>query len=95
MTSIEFQEKLRELDPRFSVVENPNRVGLSNIFYSGMNYDLPVISTNEIREEVDQAYGYRFPNGMQSRYWTQSEVLDRCKDFLKAFKEGKFKDLYE
>lgn len=95
MTSQEFEKVLKELDPRFSVVENENRIGLSNIFFTGLNYDLPVISTNDIREEIDQGYRYEFPNGMRARYWTQGEVVERCKDFVKDFNKGKFAELYD
>lgn len=95
MTSQEFEKKLKELDPRFSVVENENRTGLSNIFFVGLNYDLPVISTHDIREEVDQGHRYEFPNGMRSRFWTQSEVMGRCEDFLVSYNKGNFKDMYD
>lgn len=95
MNAKDFEVKLKELDERFSVVDNPNRPGLSNIFFMGKNYDLPVISTNLIKEEVDQGYRYQFPNGMFARYWTQGEILGRCEDFIKAFKDGQYSDLYE
>lgn len=95
MTDKEFEVKLKEIDPRFSVVENFNRPGLSNIFFMSKNFDLPVISTHDIKEEVDQGYRYEFPNGMRSRYWTQGEVLGRCTEFLKQFNEGKFEGFYE
>lgn len=95
MTGSEFEAKLKELDPRFSVIENENRLGLSNIFFAGLNYDLPVISTHDLREDVDQDYRYAFPNGMRSRFWTQGEVMARCEDFLTAYNKGKFKDLYD
>ncbi len=95
MTSNEFAEVLKKLDSRFSVAENEQRIGLSNIFFETRNYDLPVISTNDIREEVDQGYRYEFPNGMRARYWTQEEVLGRCKDFLEQYNKGKFDGLYD
>jgi hypothetical protein len=95
MNSKDFEVKIKEIDDRFSVVENPNRPGLSNIFFIGKNYDLPVISSIDIREEVDQSYRYEFPNGMRSRYWTQGEVLGRLEEFLKDFKDGKHDGLYE
>lgn len=95
MTSKEFEQVLKDKDSRFSVVENENRTGLSNIFFIGQNYDLPVISTTDIREDIDQGYRYEFPNGMRARYWTQGEVLARCDDFLKDFNKGKYKDLYD
>ncbi len=95
MTGAEFEKVLKDIDPRFSVAENENRIGLSNIFFETRNYDLPVISTNDIREEVDQSHRYEFPNGMRARFWTQEEVIGRCKDFLKDFNKGKYDDLYD
>lgn len=95
MTSIEFEQELKALDPRFSVLENANRPGLSNIFFMGQNYDLPVISTNEIKDEVDQSYRYSFPNGMKSRFWTRGEITERCTAFLTDYNAGKFKGLYD
>ena len=95
MTSLELQDELKTLDERFSVLENESRLGLSNIFFMGLNYDLPVISTSDIREEVDQSHRYRFPNGMFARFWSRPEIIDRCKDFLRDFKDGKYDGLYE
>lgn len=94
MTSQEFEEKIKKMDPRFSVLENPNRPGLSNIFFEGKNYDLPVISTFDIREEVDMQYRYEFPNGLTARFWTQGEVTGRLEDFLKNFNGGKLAEIY-
>ena len=95
MNSHEFEAVLKEVDPRFSVVENEQRIGLSNIFFTGRNFDLPVISTHDIRDEVDHGYRYEFPNGMRARFWSKEEILDRCKDFVKEFNKGKFTGLYE
>lgn len=95
MNATEFEKELKKLDERFSVVENPNRVGLSNIFFMGLNYDLPVISTSLIQEEIDQAYRYQFPNGMYARFWSKGEILARCEAFLDSFKKGTFTDMYE
>jgi len=89
MTSQEFEQELKAIDPRFSVGENPNNIGLSNIFFEGRNYDLPVISTNDIRDEVDQSHRYEFSNGMRARFWSKSEVLGRITDFLEKQKAGK------
>lgn len=93
MTSKEFEIELQKLDKGFSVSENHNRPGLSNILFQGKNYDLPVISTQNIREEIDMNYRYEFPNGMSARFWSQPEVIARLEDFLKNFE--KIKENYE
>lgn len=92
MKATDFELKLKEIDSRFSVVPNPDRPGLSNIFFEGKNYDLPVISSEDIREEIDPAYQYEFPNGMRARYWSQDEVIGRIEDFLKKVEVNR--DLY-
>lgn len=84
MTSAEFEIELKKIDSRFSVVPNENRPGLSNIFFEGMNYDLPVISTNDIRDNIEPSYVYEFPNGLRSRFWSKGEILGRIESFLKV-----------
>lgn len=89
MNTQEFEKRIQEIDPRFTIVPNPNRganngnrVGLNNIFFEGTNYDLPVVA-DEIKEEVDPGYFYIFPNGYNSRMWSQGEVIARLEEFLK------------
>lgn len=95
MTSKELEQELQVLDPRFSVLENPNRPGLSNILFEGKNYDLHVISTHLIPDAPDASWRYEFPNGMTARHWAKDEIIDQCENFLKDFKQGKTKGLYE
>lgn len=93
MNSLELEVKLQTLDPRLTVVPNPDRVGLSNIFFEGKNYDLPVISTNDIREEPDASHTYQFPNGTRARFWSRGEIVGRIEDFLKKVDSNR--DLYK
>jgi len=95
MTSLELEQELKALDPRFSVNENANRPGLSNIFFDGKNYDLPVVSTHNIKDEIDKAYRYEFPNGLTARYWSKPEVMGRIERFLQDYKEGKLSAYHE
>lgn len=78
----EFEKQLKALDPNFSIVPNPNRSGLNNIFYNGENYDLPPVPDN-IREEFDATYFYTFPNGVTSPHYAVKTVMPRIRDFLK------------
>lgn len=91
MTAKDLEKELFKLDPAFSVSENPNRPGLSNIFYMGKNYDLPVISTHLIKDDPDPSHRYEFPNGMSARHHSKPEIMDRINQFLKDYKEGKLK----
>ena|SRR5665213_2213302 len=90
MLSSDFEKELKSLDQRFSVVDNPNRQGLSNIFFNGMNYDLPVISTFDIRDEIDPTHVYTFENGARARFWAKPEILARITDFLGKMNTGDF-----
>lgn len=90
----EFTAKIQELDPRFSTAENPNRPGLANIFFKGANYDLPVISSQEIPDEPNPNAVYVFPSGTQARLWAVPEVIGRLEDFLKMEKDGKLDEEY-
>jgi len=83
MNAQDFEKILQKLDPRLTVVDNPNRPGLSNIFFEGKNYDLPVISTFDIRDDVDTTHVYEFPNGLRARFWSKAEILGRIEQFLK------------
>ncbi len=99
MIYTDFEKKIQEIDPRFTIVPNPNRgpnngnkVGLNNIFFEGANYDLPVVA-DEIKEEIDPGYNYIFPNGYSSRMWSQGEVIVQLKGFLERL--DKIKEAYE
>lgn len=92
MNSTDFEREIQAIDPRFSVVENPNRPGLSNIFYDGKNFDLPVISTHNIKDEIDSSHRYEFPNGMSARHHSKQEILDRLEQFLVDYAGGLYAD---
>lgn len=92
MHSSDFEKEIQKLDPLLTIIPNENRPGLSNIWYGGKNYDLPVVSTEDIRDEVDQSYRYEFPNGMRARFWSKEEILARVVDFLQRKKDGKIED---
>lgn len=78
----DFEKEIQAIDPRFSIIENENRPGLSNIFFEGENYDLPPVPSVEIKDEPDPRYFYTFPNGYSHRYWSRADVIPRLKDFI-------------
>jgi hypothetical protein len=82
MKTKDFIKQIEALDSRFTVVENPNRAGLSNIFFEGQNYDLPVLPTEEIKESPDPRYFYTFPNGYSAPYNDMTTVMIKLKEFL-------------
>lgn len=89
MKTADFEKEIQKLDEGFTIIPNPNRQGLANIFYQGRNYDLPVVSSYEVKEEPDPHYVYEFPNGIRARLWSQSEIIPRLKTFLEKFDEIK------
>lgn len=95
MTNKDFEKKIQtEIDPKFTILPNPNRPGLNNIFYEGRNYDLPVVA-DDVREEIDPSYRYEFPNGMSARMWTIGEIEGRLKVFIESLKNPETRELYE
>lgn len=86
--------KIKEIDPAFSVQKNLNREGLANIFYNGINYDLPAISSIDVPEEPNPSATYTFPGGMVSRLWAWPEIEARLIDFVALAKSGKLDELY-
>ena len=95
MLARDFETELRAIDERFMVIENPNRPGLSNILFNGKNYDLPTLSTHNIKDEPDPSHRYEFPNGMSARHHTRPEILSRVHVFLEDQKSGKYDGFYE
>ena len=91
----DFEQKIKEIDERFSIVPNPNRVGLSNIFFEGANYDLPTVPSEEIKDEPDPNYTFQFPNGFRSRFNSIEDVIPRLEDFIKRFNGGSISEFYE
>lgn len=96
----DFEAKLKEIDPLFTVSANPNRgasgenkFGLNNIFFNGQNYDLPVVP-DQVKDEIDPNYRYVFPNGAAPRCWSSEEILGRVEAWYKQFKSGKLDDDY-
>ena len=94
MTYQELEKELKALDEGFTVTPNPNRTGLANIFFQGQNFDLPVVSMTNIKDEVDQGNRYEFPNGMSVRHHTRGEIVARIEDFLKNYKDGTLNEIY-
>ncbi|NBW09210.1 MAG: hypothetical protein EBR82_14420 [Caulobacteraceae bacterium] len=89
MKTSDFEKEIQKLDEGFSIIPNPNRQGLANIYYRGANYDLPAVSSYEIKEKPDPNYTYEFPNGIRARLWSQEEIIPRLEAFLKNFEANK------
>ncbi len=84
----DFETEIQKIDPRFTILQNPNRPGLCNVFFAGQNYDLPPVP-EFIKDEPDDGYRYEFPNGMSARFWSKGEVIGRLEKFAETFEANK------
>ncbi len=88
----EFAEELMKLDPRISVVPNPNRDKISNIKIDGT--DVCPIPRYEIREFRDPGYSIEMPNGVLVPHKSRSEALTLVKHTLKMIENPENADAF-
>ena len=80
----DFENELKEIDPRLSIVPNPNREQLSNIKLDGV--DICPIPRHEILEEPDPNYGIIADNGWKMKHKSRKEALAQVHDTLEKIK---------
>ena len=88
----DFAKELMDLDPRISVVPNPNRPQISNIKIDGT--DVCPIPRYEIREFRDPGYTIEMPNGMLVPHKSKTEALDLVKHTLKMLENPDYSDAF-
>lgn len=88
----EVEAELLKLDPRFEVRLNANRPGLANVMLGGR--DVTALPAEDIREDVDPTYFYTFPNGMQGRHKSYTEVMERARHILEYIKTEEGKEIF-
>lgn len=88
----EFAEELMKLDPRISVVPNPNRDKLSNIKIDGT--DVCPIPRYEIKENRDNGYCLELPNGTLVPHKSRTEALQMVNNILETIKTQDGADLF-
>lgn len=76
----DFADEIMKLDPRLSVVQNPNRPKLANIKIDGT--DICAIPAYEIRDNRDVGYCMELPNGMVP-HRSRTEAIELVKHTLK------------
>lgn len=92
ITTKDFEREIKLIDPRLSIVPNPNRPGLSNIKLDGR--DICPVPSEEIKEESDPNYQYTFPNGMIARHKSRKEALAHIESTLTLLKTKDGHDLF-
>ena len=88
----EFAEELMRLDPRISVVPNPNREKLSNIKLDGQ--DICPIPRYEIKEERDAGYCWEAPNGTMLPHKSRTEALAMVQNIIERIKTQEGADMF-
>ena len=77
----DFQDELQKLNPRLTIVLNPNRPNLANIKLDGV--DVCPIPASDIRDEADPNYSIEIA-GRSLRHKTRPEALDMVAHILKV-----------
>ena len=77
----DFELELKEIDPRLSIVPNPNRTHIANIKLDGT--DICPIPRYEIREYPDPTYTVEMPNGSVAKHRSKEEAIALVKHTLK------------
>lgn len=92
MTIQEFEQELKAIDPRLSIVQNPNFPQMANIKLNGK--DITPIPSEEIREEEDPTYTMTFPNGMCRPHRSRKTALALVHDTLKKLEDKDYHDAF-
>ncbi len=79
-TRPDFEDELKKISPRISIIPNPNRPGLANVKLDGV--DVCPVPLEEIFEEPNAGYKYTFPNGFQGQHKCKREVIDMVRNRL-------------
>lgn len=88
----DFADELKGLDQGITVVPNPNRPQLANVFLRGV--EICAIPVSEIREEPDPSYTITFPNGFVAKHKSRQEALAIVKGVLENIKTKEGSDMF-
>lgn len=88
----DFENELKSIDPRLTVVQNPNRKELCNIKLDG--FDVCPIPSGDIFDEYDKSYGYVAPNGYKLAHKSRLQALAQVKDTLERIKDPEFYKIF-
>lgn len=88
----DFQDELINLDPRLTIVRNPNYPQLANIKLDGIN--ICAIPSGEIFEAVDTGYTVQFSNGFVAKHRSRPEALAQVNNTLEMIKTAEGKEIF-
>lgn len=92
MKIIDFEKELQAIDPRLSIIPNPNRPGISNIKIEGR--DVCPVPSQEIFDKPDEGYKITLPNGWEARHKSKEEALNRVRFVLDLIKTPEGSDQF-
>lgn len=88
----DFENELKGIDSRLSIVPNPNRPQICNIKLDGT--DICPIPNYEIREFPDPAYTIELPNGSVTKHRSKEEAIALVKHILEQIKKPEYADAF-
>lgn len=88
----DFENELKAIDPRLTVIRNPNRPQIANIKLEGR--DVCPIPAEEIFDQPDPGYKITLPNGWEAQHKSKPEALARVNDVLEKIKEPEYSDAF-
>jgi hypothetical protein len=88
----DFADELKAIDPRLTVVPNPNRPTLCNIKLDGT--DITPIPNYEIKEERDMGYYLELPNGTTIPHRSRPEALIMVRNVIELIKTKEGQDQF-
>lgn len=88
----DFSDEIQKIDPRLSIVPNPNRPQIANIKLDGV--DVCAIPAYEIRDEHDPSYTIELPNGSRSAHRSRKEAIDMVHHTLKLIENPENSDAF-
>ena len=88
----DFADELKAIDPRLSIVPNPNRPKICNIKLDGQ--DICPIPNYEIREHPDAGYTMEMPNGSLAKHRSKEEAIALVHHTLKLLENPENADAF-
>lgn len=88
----DFQDELQKIDPRLTIVPNPNRPQIANIKLDGV--DICPIPAYEIRDEFDPTYTIELPNGSRAPHKSKVDAIAMVQHTLKLLERPENADAF-
>ena len=88
----DFENELKAIDSRLSIVPNVNRPKIANIKLDGQ--DICPITAFEIREESDPTYTLEMPNGTLAKHRSKTEAIAMVMNTLEMIKDPQKADMF-